>query len=486
MEKQTIESIKQEIKPGQKVSFVSGNFNIVHPGHLRLLRFAAECSDVLVVGVLSDKIGNTIISEDLRLEGVRAISWVDYAFIMYMQPEEIIKKLKPDIVVKGKEHENLFNSEEQIVETYGGKLLFSSGDVTFSSLELIKNERLQERRKIDINSHDYFKRHNIVRDKVNETINKYDSLKVIVIGDTIIDEYITCEAVGVSREDPTIVVTPLMTDYFLGAAGIVAAHAASFGAEVHFLSIIGNDDSGKYVEKKLSEYKVIKHIFIDDTRPTIRKQRYRANNKNLLRVNYLHHHDISKELQEIIINDVKNIVDDIDLVIFSDFNYGCLPQVLVDILIDLFKTNFVMMVADSQSSSQMGDVSRFKGMRLLTPTEREARLALNDNNSGLVVLVEKLRKKSNSDNILLTLGAEGVLIHAAKTENWLTDRLPSFNRNPKDESGAGDSFMACASLSMCVSNNIWISAYLGSIASAIQVSRIGNVPIAKNEIINNL
>jgi len=142
------------------------------------------------------------------------------------------------------------------------------------------------------------------------------------------------------------------------------------------------------------------------------------------------------------------------------------------------------MVADSQSSSQVGDVSRFKGMKLLKPTEREARLALRDFDSGLVVLAEALRHKANAESIILTLGQEVLLIHAAtgSGSDWLTDKLPAFNSAPKDTAGAGDSLLICASLALVAGATIWESAYMGSLAAACQVGRVGNLPLSVAEL----
>ena len=122
-----------------KTIFVSGNFNILHPGHLRLLRFASELGDKLIVAVNSDQRGGdgVLVPEALRLEGLKANIWVDEVFIMDNPVTETIYQIKPDIVVKGKEHEDLINPELDAVESYGGKLIFSSGEVIFSSLDLI-------------------------------------------------------------------------------------------------------------------------------------------------------------------------------------------------------------------------------------------------------------------------------------------------------------------------------------------------------------
>ena len=142
------------------------------------------------------------------------------------------------------------------------------------------------------------------------------------------------------------------------------------------------------------------------------------------------------------------------------------------------------MAADSQSSSQVGNVSRFTDMKLITPTEREARFAVHDFESGLVILAEKLTQKSGAKNVVITLGEEGILIHAETNDKnkWLTDRLPAMNSAPRDVAGAGDSFFICSAMSLAVGANIWQSSYLGSLAAACQIGRLGNIPLSPSEL----
>jgi bifunctional ADP-heptose synthase (sugar kinase/adenylyltransferase) len=123
-------------------------------------------------------------------------------------------------------------------------------------------------------------------------------------------------------------------------------------------------------------------------------------------------------------------------------------------------------------------------MSLLTPTEREARLAVRDSDSGLVVLAEKLRHQAKARNVIVTLGGEGILIHAETNEDnrWLTDRLPAMNSAPKNVMGAGDSLLTCASMAFAVTSDIWRSCYLGSLAAACQVGRMGNIPLTAAEL----
>lgn len=160
-----------------------------------------------------------------------------------------------------------------------------------------------------------------------------------------------------------------------------------------------------------------------------------------------------------------------------------LAQPLVDEIASSCKKKGIMTTASSQSSSQVGDLSRFRNAALLCGTEREARLAMRDFTSGLVVLAENLRKKSDAGNLVVTLGAEGLLIDTEPDKNGLhTDRLPAFNTAPRDTAGAGDSFLSAASLAFAAGSNVWMSSYLGSIAAACQVGRLGNMPLTLDEL----
>ena len=477
-----------KLKIGDKnIVFVFGNFNVVHPGHLRLLRFASECSDFLVVGINDDSIHGVTLPAELRLDGVKAISFVDYAFILTAPPEKFISEIRPEVVVMGKEHENRSTSLKSAIKKYDGKLLFASGESSFSSLDLLHKEYLNANYSSISKPKAFPRRHGFEINDLQDTLEKMTDVNVLVIGDIIVDEYITCDPLGMSQEDPTIVVTPIESKRFIGGAGIVSAHAKGLGANVSLLSVAGKDEAVEFAEAKLTEYGVQFEILRDESRITTIKKRYRAAGKTLLRVSHLRQHAISNELAKKLLEIVKEKMMTCDVVIFSDFNYGCLPQKLVDSIVELGKEMGVFMVADSQASSQVSDISRFKGMMLLTPTEHEARLAQRDYESGLVVLAEKLAVKANASNIVITLGTEGVLLIAKDCNNeWKTDNLPAFNSSPKDVSGAGDSFLTCASLALCVGDNIWRSVYLGAIAASIQVSRIGNTPLKTQDLIEEI
>jgi len=474
----------------EKTVFVSGNFNVLHPGHLRLLRFASECGEQLIVGVYSDRISGKAshVPEELRLEGVKSNSWVNKAILIDDLITDVIDELRPDVVVKGKEHQNRFNPEEKILQSYGGKLLFSSGETTFSSLELLHNEFSQSTYKDITLPSKYMSRHSINIEKLGTLIRSFASLKICVIGDLIIDEYITCEPLGMSQEDPTIVVTPVDTTRFIGGAGIAAAHASGLGSQVEFVTVLGSDEAGDYAQNSLKKAGVNAHLVVDESRPTTIKQRFRSKGKSLLRVSHLHQDAINTALQEKIIKIVNSVIQDVDLLVFSDFNYGCLPQLLVDKLTKLANAHSVMLAADSQSSSQIGDISRFKGFDLITPTEREARISAKNSEDGLVILAEKIKKQSSAHNIFLKIGEEGLLINSGniKSNEFLTDRIYALNSAPRDVAGAGDSLLISSALTLASGGNIWEAAIIGSLAAAIQVGRVGNTQLQANELLQEL
>ncbi len=479
------QTIRASCGANQTIAFVSGNFNVVHPGHLRLLKFAAEQADILVVGINPNSTRGVTLAQDMRLENVRSISFVNHVVRLETSAADFIAKLQPSVVVKGKEFEDRSNPEQDVVALYGGRLIFSSGELRFTSLSLLERDA-----DVDISNVrkplEYPKRHGFEISGLKRLLGKLSGMRVAVIGDLIVDEYVTCDAVGMSQEDPTIVVTPLMTRTFVGGAGAVAAHAHGLGADVRFFTLVGNDEAARFARDTLEQHGVNCHSFIDDTRPTTRKQRFRALNKTLLRVNHLRQHAANTEIQRQMLSSVERALKSCDLLLFSCFNYGCLPQDLVDAVAERARASDVMMAADSQVSSQTGDVSRFKGMTLLTPTEREARVALNDFISGLAVISERLIARASTKNLIITLGAEGALINTMADGVQKSDRLPAFNPSPKDVSGAGDSFFMASSMALRAGSDIWQASYLGSLAAALQVSRVGNLPLTTAELVTEI
>ena len=468
-------------KPRGK-ALVSGKFQVIHPGHIRLFKLAYELSQELVVAL--DVLG--LDEEDIswRVQALQNINFVGRVITYENDIVAILTKERPDMVVKGSEFANVVNAEEVLLSQWGGRLIFSSGDSFFSESDMILSNSEGRLRSMPALPEEFMQRHGISIDRLLDLLKSFEGKRVCVIGDLIIDEFINCHPLGMSQEEPTIVVTPIDKKRFLGGAGIVAAHCASLGADTTLMTVRGDDEVGEWSVEMCSEYGFDMFSLIDSTRPTTHKQRFRSGSQTLLKLTHLRQESISSELEVELIEKCKAVVQASDVVIFSDFSYGVLTARVISEVLKLSKEGNVFVAADSQSSSQRGDLSRFLSCHLITSTEREARLELRDENSGLIILAEKLRSSLDAKNLLLKLGGDGVIIHGKNESGELvvTDQVPALNESIIDTSGAGDSLLSIAALCLASEATIYEAALLGSIVAAIQVGRLGNLPVTKSQV----
>ena len=472
-----------------RLVLISGNFNVIHAGHIRLFALAKQLGKRLVVGVYSDRLagGGVFIDESLRVEALRTSGWADQVTLIEKPLEAFIRELRPDIVVKGREFEHQDNVEAAVLAEYGGQLIFGSSELPLSVINMMRPDTSSPNLMLADLSKPYLRRHKIDSSQIQQALQKFQQLKVCVFGDVIVDEYVTCEALGMSQEDPSLVVTPVDRKQFLGGSGIVAAHAASLGASTALITVLGNDETGEFAASMLKRQGVELHHVVDVGRPTTLKQRFRADDTTLLRVSKLHQNSVSLDLQKKLLAIFKDAISDCDLLILADFNYGCLPQELVEKCISIASSNRTVVAVDSQSSSQVGDITRFKGIDLVCATEREARIGLRDKDSGLARIAEKLRTSTQCDNIILKLGADGIIVHSTSPEGIIaTSNLAALNPQPVDVAGAGDSMLAATGMALAAGASHWVAALLGSAAASMQVSRVGNVPIQASEFFSAL
>jgi rfaE bifunctional protein kinase chain/domain len=473
------------MKEKADVVFVSGKFRVIHAGHMRLFRTATDYGRKLIVALDTDGLAE----EEIRWRQniLKNIEYVHKVIEFDGDIEKIIKLVRPDIVIKGHEFRNVENLESKSLSEYGGKLVFTSGANYYSESELIGKSDSEFVEKLALMPQDFMARNKITTDRLIKIISDFSKLNVCVIGDLIIDEYINCHPLGMSQEEPTVVVTPVDKRRFFGGAGIVAAHCKSLGAKTHFITVIGEDETSNWAAEKCAEYKLESLNIIDATRPTTLKQRYRSGTQTLLKISHLTQDFLETQKEDELIRKFLDIAKDVDVLILSDFSYGVLSPRVVDQILLIASNHGIFVSADSQSSSQIGNLDKFKRVNLISATEREARLELKDNTSGLVVVAEGLRKELRSANLLLKMGGDGVLISAQDKNGTLltTDEIAAMNKKPIDTSGAGDSMLAGASLALASGATIYEAALIGSVLAGIQVGRLGNVPISQ-ETINTL
>ena len=185
-----------------------------------------------------------------------------------------------------------------------------------------------------------------------------------------------------SAEAPVLVVRELQKKNFIGGASIVASHIRSLGAQCRFLSVVGQDNYAKIV-KELSEQGIICELIEDRSRPTTFKKRYVVENQKLFRVSRLNDHYLNKEIEVKLIKKLEAIAPKVDGIVVSDFVYGVITPKIISKIIELSKKYNLKIFGDTQCSSQIGLITKFKNFTLLCPNEKEARIALQDKDSGL-------------------------------------------------------------------------------------------------------
>lgn len=466
--------------------FISGNFNILHPGHIRLFQLARNLGDQLIVGVNSDETVNSSIHVPItmRMDSVNSIQMVDKTIVINNDLEKVLLDLKPEIVLKGREHEYSENIEQEIVAKYGGQLVFGSGDFVMSSKEFFSSIGLYSN-SFESAGKPFIARHKIDLSTVEEILEKLKNIRVVVIGDLIIDEYIDCESVGLSQEDPLVIFRSFKSKRYVGGAGIVSMHASSIGADTTYIGVAGADAEMQLAKNQLEDLGVVAHIFTDKSRQTILKQRFKSSGKTQFRLNRFDDATITHDVRHEILKIVESSLKDSDILIFSDFNYGLLDAEIVTNIINLAEVAGVFIAADCQISSQIANYLKYQGVDLVTPTEHEARVTLRNNHDGLATIANTFQESLKSKYLMLTLGADGVLLQEQINQeygNFMADMLPALNPNPKDVAGAGDSFLVLATLALAVGASINEAAYLASLGASVQVSRVGNIPITAAEI----
>ena len=466
--------------------FISGNFSILHPGHIRLFQLAKSLGDRLIVGVNSDETVVSVLNVPIamRLESVNAIQMVDQTIVINGDLEKVLLEVKPDVVLKGREHEYLENIEQDIVTKYGGKLVFGSGDFVMSSKEFFSSIEMRPN-VFESAGKPFAIRHTIEMAAIEDLLEKSKRIRVVVVGDLIVDEYIDCESIGLSQEDPSVIFRPFKSKRYVGGAGIVSMHSASIGASTTYIGVAGDDKEMQLAKELLEKSGVNAHLFIDRSRQTILKQRFKSGGKTQFRLNRFDDATITRDTRREILKRVEMSLENSDLLIFSDFNYGFLDAEIVTTIIRMARSAGVFVSADCQISSQIANYLKYKGVDLVTPTEHEVRVTLRNNQDGLAAIANVFQESLESKYLMLTLGADGVLLQEQIEHvhgDFRADVLPALNPNAQDVAGAGDSFLVLASLALAVGGSVNEAAYLASLGASVQVSRVGNVPITTDEI----
>ncbi|MBL4759672.1 MAG: adenylyltransferase/cytidyltransferase family protein [Mariprofundaceae bacterium] len=492
----TVEEIQEKVGAfprAKKAIMCHGVFDVVHPGHVRHLAYAKSKADMLIASITSDRHINKgayrpHVPEQLRALNLAAFEMVDYVLIdKNAKPLDNVRAIKPDFFAKGFEYTSsglpkATQEETDIVEAYGGAMIFTPGDVVYSSTNLINLELPKiEMEKLLMLMQEY----DITFDNLRTTLMNLKGRRVHVVGDTIVDSYTRSTLIGGQTKTPTFSVLYQGCDNYIGGAGIVAQHLRAAGAEVVFSTVLGDDALKDFVLEGLKESGIESKAIIDKTRPTVNKNAIIAGGYRLLKIDTLDNRSISDHIVEELVEAISSTPT--DAVVFSDFRHGMFNRMTVSELTKAIPDD-TYRVADSQVASRWGNIIDFQEFDLITPNEREARFALADQDSTVGRLGGKLLEETKGKLLMMKLGARGVFVLECLDEDGNDNffSIDSFANNVVDAVGAGDALLAYSTLSMMTSNSPLISAILGSMAAACECEFDGNIPIKPEDVLQKI
>ena len=242
--------------------------------------------------------------------------------------------------------------------------------------------------------------------------------------------------------------------------------------------MVGEDENAKLVKQQLDRYQVAQSLIPDSSRPTSFKIRYMVENQKLFRVSRLQEHSLSAEVEAQVIERMRELAPQLDGILVSDFVYGVITENILTVLQELKREYGLKLFGDLQCSSQVGNVSKFQNFDLLTPTEKEARIALGIRDDGVEWVANKLMQHSHAKNLLIKLGSDGFIAYATEEDEFVNrQHFPALCPNPADVAGAGDSLLACMAVSLCAGNSTMVSAALGACMASLAVQKVGNLPV---------
>jgi len=364
-----------------------------------------------------------------------------------------------------------------VLEAYGWEIVFTPGDVVYSSSKLIELEapKIAIEKLVSVMDSE-----GVGFGDLHKALKTLETVRVHVVGDTIVDGYSDCTLLGAAAKLPAFSVKLEQTERYTGGAGIVARHLRRAGARVAFSTVMGDDELKDFALKELTTSGVYCHPVIDRTRPTTYKERFTAAGQKLLQVDRVDNRPISERIVRTLCDGLRAVPADV--VIMSDFRHGIFNRDSIGRLVGEIPSG-ALRVADSQVSNRWGNILDFTDFDLLTPNEREARFALGDQDTIVRPLALRLFREARCRHLILKLGERGTLTYrnpGPEPRDFFS--LDTFVDHLVDPIGAGDALLAYASLALVATGNIVVASILGSIAAAVACQRNGNLPVSPQEV----
>ena len=456
------------------------------------MSYAKSKADILIVSITADRhikkgVYRPYVPEKLRALNLAALEIVNFVLIDDNEkPLKNLKLIKPDFFAKGFEYTSkglplATQEESNIITKYGGEIIFTPGDVVYSSSKLLNiSEPHIKYEKLLL----LMKNNKLSFKNLRDIFKKTKNLHVHVVGDTIIDTHTKTTLIGGQTKTPTPSVLFQNKQDYIGGAGIVAQHIKAAGVKTSFSTVLGNDKNKELVIKKLKKLKINLFPVIDKTRPTTNKNSFITDSYRILKVDTLDNQPISEKIIKNISQNIKSIKS--NAVIFSDFRHGLFnARSISKFTSSISKKN--IKIADSQVATRWGNITDFKNFDLITPNEKEARFSLADQDSSISELTRRLIKKTNCKNLILKLGSRGMFsINSRSKSANAAFSISSFADEVRDPVGAGDAMLAYSTIVLLITKSLVASSIIGALAAACECELDGNIPIKPSDIVNKI
>lgn len=467
---------------GKKVVHCHGVFDLVHVGHIRHLAEARKWGDTLLVTITPDCYVNKgphrpAFPQDLRAEVLASLGCVDYVAInRWPTAVEAIEMLKPDFYVKGPDYRDAqqdrtrgITAEERAVRVCGGQIAFTD-DITFSSSQLI-NRHLPV---FPPEVKEYLARFS-ARYSAPDIIRYLDGLrhlKVVVVGEAIIDEYQYCEAIGKSSKEPILAVKLLETERFPGGILAVANHVAGFVDNVSLVTFLGVDSpQEEYVREKLDE-NVDATLLYRKNSPTLVKRRFVESYffSKMLEVYEMNDRPLDEQENRQLCAALYEKVPAADIVILVDFGHGIMSQQARDIVCS--KSRFLALNAQSNAAN-LGyhSVSKYRRADYISLTEGEIRLESRDRQRDLKTDILDVARQMEAKRVSVTRGMYGCICYS-EAEGFF--EVPAFAGQVVDRVGAGDAFLSVTALCAASKVPAEVVGFIGNAVGGQAVATVGN------------
>ncbi|MET0117310.1 MAG: PfkB family carbohydrate kinase [Sedimenticola sp.] len=474
-------------KEGRTVGLCHGTFDLLHIGHIRHLKQASSQVDVLFVTVTSDRYVNKgpdrpVFEDHLRAEHISALEFIDAVSVNEAETAvNVLHAVRPDIYFKGEEYSNdaddvtgNIEHERRAVEEGGGRIVFTGG-ITYSSSNLLNSSFKLFPAEVE----NYLEtiRKTYKPDAILDVLESLSDLRVLVVGDAIIDEYHYVEVLGQSGKNNMLAAQFRKQERFAGGSVAVANHIAEFADQVTLLSCLGEARSDEdFIKSKLARNIAAQFFYQADTM-TLCKRRFVSGKEKLFEVYIGGDQPIDKALDSKIRDWLIANARDFDVVVVPDYGNGFISPAMIEALCS--KAN-ILSVNTQINSGNRGYhfITRYPNADFVALNEPELRMALHDRTTGLEALANKARDQLSAKWLAVTRGEKGVLFVDAEGN---TVEVPALSTKVVDRIGAGDAFLSVASI--CYAKQVAppLAMLIAAAAAALDVQIVCNrSPVQKS------